>query len=430
MADVFISYSRKDIAFVRLIDEALRAGKFETWVDWANSPARENWWKEHNSAIETADVFLLVVSKNSLSSKECREEAVTAFKYHKRVIPIVVDDSSDEEIGDFLPDVTKINWIIFRKGSTFQLEERLQLDENEDDDKWIALPREPEFGLVVEKLNHAIQMDWGWVRAHTRLQNKALEWERKKMESGFLLSGKDLYEAEQIFAAAGDKKDPQPTGLQRKYLLESRRNESRKQRLLFLGIMAGLVIVLSLAILAFFQRQEAIKQRDEANRQQKKSTVNQLAAQSMYFAERQPDLAMLLGVEEDQLLNGEKWPIGSMEEVLGKQPCLKTYLRGNRYGILSLAISKDGKYLVSGSCTSPLNEECVNGLIRLWDTSDPHSPRPELGSRLPTSPSGRQDLSTVRMAVHWRQPDVNPEEIVKMEGSACGLLTIRRRVSY
>ncbi len=376
MADVFISYSRKDIAFVRLIDEALQTGKFKTWVDWANSPAREHWWDEHFKAIETADVFLLVVSKNSLASKECREEAMTAFQHHKRVIPIVVDDSGDAEIAEFLPDVTKINWIIFRKGSTFQLEEQAQGSEDLEDDQWIASPREPEFSQVLEKLNQAIQMDWGWVRVHTRLQNKALEWERKMLESGFLLSGKDLREAEQLFAAAGDKKDPQPTGLQRKYLLESRRNESRKQRRLFIFIIIGLVVVLALAVLAIFQRQEAIRQRDEANLQQRKSTINQLAAQSMYFANREPDLAMLLGIEEENLLNGEKWPIGSMEEVMGAQPCLQTYLRANLYGILSLSMSKNGRFLASGSCTSPRNEECLQVLIRLWDTSDPKSPRP------------------------------------------------------
>ena len=34
MTDVFISYSRKDIAFARLLHEALIENGLETWIDW------------------------------------------------------------------------------------------------------------------------------------------------------------------------------------------------------------------------------------------------------------------------------------------------------------------------------------------------------------------------------------------------------------
>ena len=43
MPDVFISYSRKDIAFARLLHEALTQGKVETWIDWARIPVGEKW---------------------------------------------------------------------------------------------------------------------------------------------------------------------------------------------------------------------------------------------------------------------------------------------------------------------------------------------------------------------------------------------------
>lgn len=33
MADVFISYSRKDIAFARILHNALKENDFETWID-------------------------------------------------------------------------------------------------------------------------------------------------------------------------------------------------------------------------------------------------------------------------------------------------------------------------------------------------------------------------------------------------------------
>ena len=68
MSDVFISYSRKDIAFARLLDEALGQSELETWVDWARIPVGEKWWDEISAAIEGASVFLFIVSRHSVGS--------------------------------------------------------------------------------------------------------------------------------------------------------------------------------------------------------------------------------------------------------------------------------------------------------------------------------------------------------------------------
>ena len=34
MADVFISYSRKDKAFVQVLHQALAESKYDAWIDW------------------------------------------------------------------------------------------------------------------------------------------------------------------------------------------------------------------------------------------------------------------------------------------------------------------------------------------------------------------------------------------------------------
>src|SRR5450759_4032354 len=74
MSDVFISYSRRDIAFARLIREALQQSQIDTWIDWDRIPVGERWWQEIAEAIEGANVFMLIISRNSLSSKVCRDE--------------------------------------------------------------------------------------------------------------------------------------------------------------------------------------------------------------------------------------------------------------------------------------------------------------------------------------------------------------------
>ena len=46
MADVFISYSRKDKEFVRSLHEALARHNRDTWVDWEDIPLTADWLKE------------------------------------------------------------------------------------------------------------------------------------------------------------------------------------------------------------------------------------------------------------------------------------------------------------------------------------------------------------------------------------------------
>ena len=68
MTDVFISYSRKDIAFARLLHEALVENDLETWIVWQDIPPSADWLAEVYEAIEAADAFVFVISNTSLIS--------------------------------------------------------------------------------------------------------------------------------------------------------------------------------------------------------------------------------------------------------------------------------------------------------------------------------------------------------------------------
>src|SRR5512136_1007206 len=98
MADVFISYSRKDIAFARLIQESLKQSQVDTWIDWERIPVGEKWWPEIREAIENANVFMFIISNNSIGSNVCKDEIDLALKNNKRIIPIIVDDLKPELI--------------------------------------------------------------------------------------------------------------------------------------------------------------------------------------------------------------------------------------------------------------------------------------------------------------------------------------------
>ena len=55
MTDAFISYSRKDKAFVLQLDEALKSRKREAWVDWDGIHKELTFVREKEGAIVTPE---------------------------------------------------------------------------------------------------------------------------------------------------------------------------------------------------------------------------------------------------------------------------------------------------------------------------------------------------------------------------------------
>ena len=71
MKQLFISYSRKDTEFTRKLTGRLAADGLEAWVDWQDIPPSVDWMKEIQKGIEDADVFLFLVSPDSIASPIC-----------------------------------------------------------------------------------------------------------------------------------------------------------------------------------------------------------------------------------------------------------------------------------------------------------------------------------------------------------------------
>ena len=199
LKQLFISYSRKDIEITRRITERFEAGGLDAWVDWQDIPPSIDWMKEIHKGIEDADVFLYLVSPDSISSLICTDEVQHAVLNGKRIIPVVVRDFDAKAAPS---TITHLNWIFFSRP--------------QDD-------FERSFGQVWA----AIHTDYDWVQVHRRLQVKALEWDRNHREESFFLRGKDLQDAEAQFTVNG-LKDPRPTDLQKGFIHESRESEDAR----------------------------------------------------------------------------------------------------------------------------------------------------------------------------------------------------------
>ena len=219
MADVFISYSRRDSEFVQRLNTAFVGANRVVWVDWQSIPRGEDWWHEIQQGIENVDAFICVISEHWLTSEICHNELLQARQNNKRVLPIIrqrIEDDIEKRVKGTWMDlpweqtardhwdyISHLNWIFF------------------DDDAG--------FNAEFDALLQALEADQPYIKAHTRYQSDALEWERSNRNPSFLMSGDNLAFAESWLAQSAGK-IPEATAIQQTYIKESRRVEDALKR--------------------------------------------------------------------------------------------------------------------------------------------------------------------------------------------------------
>ena len=107
MQQIFVSYSRKDIAFVRKLAGDLEKAGYTVWWDVSGLRGGDDWVRVIPAAIKTSDTFIVVLSPNSASSEWVEKEYTQALYLRKRIIPIMLEPS-DVPFG-----LNTINYIDF-----------------------------------------------------------------------------------------------------------------------------------------------------------------------------------------------------------------------------------------------------------------------------------------------------------------------------
>lgn len=88
MNEIFISYSHRDSSFVdRLIREIEQKG-LDTWMDREDIGGGAAWRAAISQAIRECEVFIVVLSPQSLASRNVTKELSLADKHNKPKIPI------------------------------------------------------------------------------------------------------------------------------------------------------------------------------------------------------------------------------------------------------------------------------------------------------------------------------------------------------
>ena len=172
---VFVSYSRKDLAFVERLSRDLNQRECLCDYDVVETDpnnvvvgisAEDDWWQRLQIMITRAQVVVFVLSRDSLSSRVCDEEVGFALSSGKRVIPATY---GTVDISTLPPRVSALNVAIhFGDGE------------------------QPHYSHSLTKLVTVVKLDVAWHRTATDVAVAAYKWNafgrgREALAGGFEL---------------------------------------------------------------------------------------------------------------------------------------------------------------------------------------------------------------------------------------------------
>src|SRR6266536_691566 len=94
MQRIFISYSRKDINFVRRLAGDLEKAGYDVWWDLTDLRGGDDWVRVIPEAIKNSDKIIVALSPNSTISEWVEKEYTQALSLRKKIIPIMLEQSS------------------------------------------------------------------------------------------------------------------------------------------------------------------------------------------------------------------------------------------------------------------------------------------------------------------------------------------------
>ena len=346
--DVFISYSRANSGFARRLNDALQLQGKRTWFDQENIAAgTADFQQEIHRGIETADIFLFILSPRSITSPYCADEVEYAANFNKRFVTIL---HQPIDTADLHPELAKVQWLDFNR--------------NKGD-----------FSTNFMELLRILDTDSDHLHAHTRLLIRAIEWDEKGRKESLLLRADELSSAEQWLSQC-EGKEPKPTELQQSYLSNSRSVEDAKHQaeqilqaaaakgalLVRLGAIAGSIGLVVAGGAGWFAVRAA-NQIKEANIHLKLAAVREdlLEGQQLQALLKALDASKTLRTEfrENSAVRKTIQPfvMGALQQATYKIR-EKNSLSGHEEGISDIRFSPDGKTIASGS---------GDKTIKLWD---------------------------------------------------------------
>ncbi|NEO51989.1 MAG: TIR domain-containing protein [Okeania sp. SIO3B5] len=202
--DVFVSYSRADSDFARQLNDALQTQGKTTWFDQESIATGTDFQQEIYRGIEQSDNFLFIISPESVNSPYCADEVEYAKSLNKRFVTVLHRKVNPAELH---PELAKVQWLDFNQyGGDFSAN----------------------FTELVRTLN----IDREYVREHTKILHKALEWNQRNKTIDLLLRGSEYTRAyEWLQLAITKSKQPPVTKDMKEFILKSKPKVEPLQKL-------------------------------------------------------------------------------------------------------------------------------------------------------------------------------------------------------
>ena len=202
--NVFISYSRDDLAFADQLDPALKLTGFGVTIDRLDISGGEEWKNRLGALIRDAGTVVFVLSPSSARSVMCAWEVAEAVRLGKRIIPVLCRSLDGANPP---PQLAARNYIFFYEEPKFS---------------------GSGFGTGLVDLVSALNTDLDWLSEHTRYLQRATEWDAGGRPANRLLSGPDIATAKD-WAARRPKNAPEPTELQLDFIKASEAEDTHQK---------------------------------------------------------------------------------------------------------------------------------------------------------------------------------------------------------
>jgi WD40 repeat protein len=197
MTQVFISYAEEDKATMEKIRNSLRRESITVWTNKTDIQTGEAFEEAIKRGIEQADNVIYLLSPDSATSDFCQQELDLAVSLHKRIIPVLVQETDANQVPNALRSLQYID-----------------LTDNVKQDDYL---------LDESELLKILHQDAAYYNEHKILLTKALKWKRQHENPSILLRGYNLRSAETWLKVAQKRTQHSPIPLQEEFITESLR---------------------------------------------------------------------------------------------------------------------------------------------------------------------------------------------------------------
>ncbi|MEM9806001.1 MAG: TIR domain-containing protein [Cyanobacteria bacterium P01_D01_bin.56] len=195
MTQVFLAYAYEDKEVMEKIRDSLRREGFTVWTNTSDIKTGEAFEKAIQRGVEQADNILYLISPDALDSEYCQHEINYASSLNKRIIPVLVRSTPQDQLPDTLRQLQYID-----------------LTDNVKDEDY----RLDESQLIRILLHKSV-----YYSQHKSLLVKALKWQQQQNNLSILLRGYSLHQAQDWWQSAKKHSQHPATSIQSDFIAAS-----------------------------------------------------------------------------------------------------------------------------------------------------------------------------------------------------------------